>query len=258
MTQQNNAIQPSGGKIWIWLLIIVLLVIVGAAGWYFFLKKTPEGGVCTTTTKCATGLTCANKICSSGNTGSACERKDQCKNNNYCVNNKCSEGLRGDSCTAKIDCQTDYCVNGKCTEGKKNDTCITYKDCGIGLFCTKGLCTISPDYTKYFSKIVISKMKPGLPPGPNNPRTVTSNFKTTDAIEIDFYGVKPTTIGEFYFDIVNPITGEVAKTTKGLMEQKLNGQNRGAGTDLQIKTGQYDLNIYFKNELVYNTQITIS
>jgi len=139
------------------------------------------------------------------------------------------------------------------------DACATYKDCNAGLLCIKGACSQKPDYSKYFEKVVISKMKPGMPPGPNNPTTPTTTFNAaTDAIEIDFVGVKPTTIGPYYFEIVNPTTGEVARSTKNEMETKFSGRDTGSGTDLgNVEPGEYDLNIYYNNELVYSTQITV-
>jgi len=264
-------------------VVIFILAILGYGGWYLFLKKNPEGGACTTDAKCQTGLKCINKICSSGEVGSVCESKDDCKTG-YCVNNKCTEGKSGDICTAKTDCQTGFCVNGKCTEGKSGDSCsaktdcktgfcvnnkctegklgdacATYKDCNTGLLCIKGTCSQKPNYSKYFEKVVISKMKPGMPPGPNNPTTPTTTFNAaTDAIEIDFIGVKSTTVGPYYFELVNSTTGEVARSTKNEMETKFNGRDTGMGTDLgNVEPGEYDLNIYYNNELVYSTQITV-
>jgi hypothetical protein len=214
-------------------VVIFILAILGFGGWYLFLKKNPEGGACTTDTKCQTGLKCINKICSSGKVGSVCANKD--------------------------DCQTGFCVNGKCTEGKLGNACVTYKDCNAGLLCIKGLCSQKPDYSKYFEKVVISKMKPGMPPGPNNPTTPTTTFNSaTDAIEIDFIGVKSTTVGPYYFEIVKSTTGEVARSTKNEMETKFNGRDTGSGTDLgNVEPGDYDLNIYYNDELVYSAQITV-
>ncbi len=164
-------------KIIIIVSIILLLAVIGFGGWYFFLRKVPEGMACKIAGNCETGLKCLNKICSSGNIGS--------------------------SCGVKTDCKTNFCVANKCTEGKKEDVCLTYRDCEKGLFCKQGVCSQPPSYSQYFSKIVVSKMKIGLPPGPNNMPVPTTNFKTTDAIEIDFVGVKPTTTGEFYYEAVN-------------------------------------------------------
>ena len=102
-------------------------------------------------------------------------------------------------------------------------------------------------------------MKPGMPPGPNNPLIATTTFTTSDAIEIDFTGVKPTTVGDYYIDFVDSTTGEPVRTTKGLMETKLQGQDSSMGTDLSgMAAGQYDLNIYLGDELVYTTTITLT
>lgn len=220
-------------KVIIAVVVLLVLAAAGAAGWYFFLKKSAEGQSCGSIKKCQTNLNCLNKTCSSGKNGSYCNQKS--------------------------DCQTSYCVANTCTEGKVNDACTTYKDCDKGLLCQKGVCATPPDYSKYFSKITISKMKPGLPPSTDNPLTVTSAFTTSDAIEVDFTGVESTTIGEYYIEIVNSVTGETARNTKGMMDTKFEGKDTGMGTDMSgIAAGQYDLNVYFKNELVYSTQITVN
>ncbi|PIX30020.1 hypothetical protein COZ63_01965 [Candidatus Berkelbacteria bacterium CG_4_8_14_3_um_filter_42_13] len=156
-------------------------------------------------------------------------------------------------------CKTGYCVSQKCTEGKAGDACVASKDCNSGLFCPKSTCSTPPDYTKYFSKVVISKIKPGSGPGPNNPETVINTFTTADAIEMDFYGLKSTTVGEYYYKIVNSTSGEIIRSSKNEEPLSFNGQDRGNGTALDnVAPGQYDLNIYFKDELVYSTQITVT
>lgn len=150
------------------------------------------------------------------------------------------------------------CVNKTCSSGKVGSGCLNYKDCESDLLCTKSVCSEKPDYSKYFSKVTISKMKPGMPPGTDNPLTVTSTFTATDAIEVDFGGVKSSTVGPFYLDFVNSTTGEIARTTNGTMETDFSGQDRGMGTDMGgMEAGEYDLNIYFNGELVYQTSITV-
>lgn len=234
MNEENVMRRPnSGGKAWVWIVIIALLIILGALGWYFFLRKSVESGKCATSKNCESGLICAAGVCSSGKVGS--------------------------TCSAKADCKTGYCVNQKCTEGKAGGVCVASKDCSSGLFCPKSLCAALPDYSKYFSKVVISKIKPGSGPGPNNPITVTSTFTTADAIEMDFYGVKSTTVGEYYYEIVNLTSGEVVRSSKNEEQLTFNGQDRGNGTALDnVAPGEYDLNIYFKGELVYSTQISVT
>ncbi len=219
-------------KIIIAIFIIVLLVALGFGGWYFFLRKLPEGVACKSVENCETGLKCVNKTCSSGNTGSSCE--------------------------AKTDCKTNFCITNKCTEGKKSDVCLTYRDCGKGLFCKQGICVEPPSYSQYFNKIVVSKMKLGMPPGPNNIPVPTTEFKTTDAIEIDFVGVKSTTIGEFYYEAIDQVTGEVVFTSSGY-KQKLEGRDTGTGSDLPrvVGKGEFDLNIYYNDEIVYTTTIKV-
>lgn len=214
------------------IVIIVILAGLGFGGWYYFFKKSPEGGTCQNASRCEQGLKCINKTCSSGKVGSTCSQKS--------------------------DCQSGFCVNSTCTEGKEGNTCATYKDCESGLLCTKSACAKKPDYSKYFEKVTISKMKPGMPPGPNNPTIATTAFTKQDAIEVDFGGVKTTTVGSYYFEFVNSTTGEVAMTTKGLMDTRFEGRDTGSGTDFgNMASGEYDLNVYFKDELVYSVVITL-
>ncbi|MFA5080533.1 MAG: hypothetical protein WC472_02815 [Candidatus Paceibacterota bacterium] len=220
-------------KIFIIVCIVVFLAILGFGGRYFFLKKLPEGVVCKNADSCETGLKCANKICSSGDAGSSCE--------------------------AKEDCKTNFCITNKCTEGKKGDICQTYRDCQEGLFCKEKICVEPPSYSQYFNKIVISKMKIGIPPGPNNIPVPTVEFKTTDAIEIDFVGVKPTTVGEFYYEVVDQVSGEVVFTSSGY-KQKFEGRDMGTGSDLPrvVGKGKFDLNIFYNDEIIYTTTIEVA
>lgn len=230
----NEELNQPKGKTWLW-IILVVIVLAGIAygGWYFFIKKSIEGEACNTNSKCESGLNCANKVCSSGKTGS--------------------------SCSAKSDCQTNYCVSGKCTNGTVGDACSTYKDCGSGLYCKTGACTTPPDYSKYFSKVVISRIDPGSGPSTNNPATVTSTFTTADALEIDFTGVNPTTVGEFYYEIADSTSGEISRSSKNEQTLNFSGRDIGTGTSLDnVALGTYDLNIYFKDELVYTTQIIVT
>ena len=239
-------------------IIILVILALGFLGWQFLAKKSAEGGSCKSEKNCLTGLKCINNICSSGKAGSVCVSKTDCLTP-FCVEGKCTEGKRGDSCVNKADCLTNYCVNAKCTEGKKDDDCSTYKDCEKGLFCKKGVCSEPPSYSQYFNKIVISKMKLGMPPGPNNIPVPTTEFKTTDAIEIDFVGVKSTAKGEAYYEVIDPITGEVAFTSSGY-KIKLEGRDIGTGSDLPrvVGKGEFDLNIYYNDEMVYTTTIKVT
>lgn len=239
-------------------IIILVILVLGFLGWEFLLKKSAEGGDCKSEKDCQTGLKCINNICSSGKAGSPCVAKTDCLTS-FCVEGRCTEGEKGDFCVSKTDCLTNYCVNSKCTEGKKNDACLTYKDCEKGLFCKKEVCSEPPSYSQYFNKIVISKMKLGMPPGPNNIPVPTTEFKTTDAIEIDFVGVKSTTVGEFYYEAADLVTGEVVFTTSGY-RQTLKGMDTGTGSDLPNKVGEgeFDLNIYYNDELIYTTTIKVA
>lgn len=242
-------------------IIVSVLVLTALAlgGWYLFLKKSSERGVCTSNSKCQSGLICANKICSSGKLNSSCDTKDQCKTG-YCVNNKCTDGEKNSACSVKTDCKTGYCVSGQCTEGKINDACSTYNDCESGLLCLKNKCTQKPDFSKYFEKIVISKIKPGMGPGPGNPETETTEFAAgTDAIEVNLVGVKPATAGQFYFELINSTTGETALSTQTRQgPTSINGHDIGIGTDLTgTAPGSYDFNLYFNNELLYTTSVLV-
>jgi len=234
MADVNMTGKPStGGKAWIWIVVILLLIVIGVGGWYYFIRKSPEGGKCSLAANCESGLTCGAGICSSGKVGS--------------------------TCSAKTDCKTNYCVSQKCTEGKAGDACQAYADCASGLFCLKDSCSTPADFTKYFNNVIISKIKPGTGPGPNNPETITTTFTTADAIEIDFVGVKSTTIGDFYYEIVDRTTGAISRSSKNEQQLTLSGTDRGTGTSLDnVAPGRYDLNIYFKSELIYSTQITVT
>jgi hypothetical protein len=215
------------------IIIILVILVLGFLGWQFLFKKSTEGGSCNFEKNCQAGLKCINNICSSRKAGSVC--------------------------VSKTDCLTPFCVNGKCTEGKKDDVCLTYKECEKGLFCEKGICSEPPSYSQYFDKIVVSKMKLGMPPGPNNISVPTAEFKTTDAIEIDFVGVKSIAKGEVYYEAIDLITGEVVFTSSSY-KIKLEGRDTGTGSDLPraVGTGEFDLNIYYNDEVVYTTMIKIT
>lgn len=166
----------------------------------------------------------------------------------------------GGKCRSEATCVEGLkCVNNICSSGKLGSGCVTYKDCESGLLCTKSICAKRPDYSKYFNTIAISKIKPGMGPGPSNPQIPTTTFKIgTDAIEIDFGGVKSTTVGPYYFEFVNATTGEVVRSTKDLMDTNFAGRDTGSGTDFSgFAPGQYDVNIYYNDELVYSTTITV-
>lgn len=214
------------------LVVIIILAGGGYAGWYYFIKKSPEGGTCTNANRCETGLKCINKTCSSGKTGSTCAKT--------------------------ADCTSVHCVNSVCTEGKKGDACATYKDCDKSLFCKKSVCSEPPSYSQYFDKISIGKIKQGMPPGPDNPIIATTEFKSTDAVEIDFTGVKSTTNGGIYADVADQTSGEIVVSNSSA-NQKLEGQDRGFGMGLPGGTpnGEYDLNVYYNNELILSTQIKV-
>ena len=97
-----------------------------------------------------------------------------------------------------------------------------------------------------------------MPPGPNNVPIVTTEFKANiDAVEVDFTGVKATTKGEFYIEIIDSTTGEALVSSS---ENKQSFEGRDIGTGMGIPTaqsGEYDLNVYLNNELIYTTVIRI-
>jgi len=165
----------------------------------------------------------------------------------------------GGMCRSDSKCQLELkCLSNKCSSGTLGSSCGQKSDCTPGLICKKLMCTAAPDYSKYFSSIVIGKIKPGSAPGPDNPVTVTNTMSTTDSIEIDLTGIKPTmTDKEIYFELVNPTTGDTVYTGQ---KQSLNGhETQGMGTSLSaVAPGTYDFNFYLNNEFVYTTQITVT
>jgi hypothetical protein len=220
-------------KFFIVIIVVLAVLVLGSMGYKILLQKSGENGSCKNNERCQEGLKCINSICSSG------------KANSYCVQ--------------KEDCSTNFCVKNKCTEGKKDDACSTYKDCEKGLFCKKEICSEPPSYSQYFNKIVISKMKVGLPPGPDNIPVPTTEFKTDEAIEIDFVGVKPTVKGEGYYEAIDSITGEVMFSSSGY-KMKFEGRDIGTGSDLPrvVGAGEFELNFYYNDEIVYTTAIQVA
>jgi len=214
------------------ILAVILLGGAGAAGWYFFLKKSPEGGACQSAQRCKDDMKCVTKICSSGKVGSVCE--------------------------TKADCQTDFCAIGKCSEGKVGDTCLTYKDCQNGLYCQSSICASPPSYTKYFSKIEISKIRQGASPGPNNIPVPTTEFKKTDAIEIDVVPLAETN-GELTYELVNAVTGVTEISNDNSKMPIKGGQPSGTGFGLPNNvTGEFELKIYFNDETVMVAFVKVS
>ncbi len=98
-------------------------------------------------------------------------------------------------------------------------------------------------------------MKAGLPPGPNNIPMATTEFKkATDAMEIDV-AVKSGVKGEFYAEVIDPISGEkIIDTPK---QQITQAGGWGTGFGLPNVAGDFELDVYFNGELVYTTPVTI-
>jgi hypothetical protein len=159
------------------------------------------------------------------------------------TDNRCEQGLK--------------CVSKTCSSGKVGSVCVVHKDCQLGLLCATNVCKVQPDYSKYFSGIIIGKIRLGEPFGPNNSTVQTTEFKKTDALEVDLAVKSSDVNGEFYYDLVNATNGKVAMSGAG-NKQKIEGQSRGTGSDLPVPVGSYDLNLYFNNELIYTTPITVS
>lgn len=178
---------------------------------------------------------------------------------NQIENKKVALSPEGGNCTADTNCETGLkCITGKCSSGKVNSVCGTYKDCNAGLYCVKSVCSNPPSYTKYFNKITIAKMKAGMPPGPKNIPFPTSEFRaSTDAIEIDVEP-KAGTTGELYYELINSTTGE---TSMSSASNKMKVDPRGGGTGFGIPMGaigNFELNIYFNNELIHTVAVKIS
>lgn len=176
-------------------------------------------------------------------------------NTNTTLNQKAKEG---EPCSSIKICDEGLkCINSICSSGKLDSACANYKDCQSGLYCLKSICSNPPSYTQYFSKITISKMKQGIPPGPNNMPIPTTEFKTTDAIEIDI-SAKPGISGTLYYELINSTTGLTEFSSAG-NKQKVMPGNWGTGFGIPYNiTGNFDLNIYYNDVLVYTVPVTIS
>jgi len=165
----------------------------------------------------------------------------------------------GGTCTADANCQTGLkCVSDKCSSGKVSSVCATYKDCNTGLYCVKSVCSNPPSYSKYFNKIVVAKMKAGMPPSLKNiPIPATEFNATTDAIEIDV-DPKAGVTGEIYYELINSTTGEITMSSAG---NKMKVGNGSSGTGFGIPMGaigDFELNIYFNNELIHTVAVKIN
>lgn len=167
-------------------------------------------------------------------------------------------GKEGQTCSATQACETDLrCANNVCSSGKAGSACATYKDCQSGLYCIKAICSNPPSYTKYFNKVTISKMKQGMPPGPNNMPIPATEFKTTDAIEIDV-NAKAGISGTLYYELINSTTGATEMSSADY-KQKVRAGGWGTGFGIPYNlTGDFDLNVYYNDELVFTAPIKIS
>ncbi|MFA4817518.1 MAG: hypothetical protein WC608_02190 [Parcubacteria group bacterium] len=189
---------------------------------------------------------CGNQTATPANTTSTQEKK-------------VALNVEGGACATDANCQTGLkCVSSKCSSGKVNSACATYKDCNTGLYCVKSVCSNPPSYAKYFNKVTVSKMKAGMPPGPKNIPVPASEFNaTTDAIEIDVTP-KAGVNGELYYELIDSTTGEITLSSAG---GKMQVDPRGGGTGFGIPygtVGDFELNIYFNNELIHTVAIKIS
>jgi len=178
---------------------------------------------------------------------------------NQTENKKMALSSEGGNCTADANCETGLkCTTGKCSSGKVGSVCATYKDCNTGLYCVKSVCSNPPSYSKYFNKIIVSKMKAGMPPGPKNIPVPATEFKAaTDAIEIDVEP-KAGVTGELYYELIDSATGQVAMSSAS---NKMKVDPRGGGTGFGIPfgtVGDFELNIYFNSELIHTVAVKIS
>jgi len=182
-----------------------------------------------------------------------------CENAKPIVKQEITPASEGQACGLEISCEQGLkCLKNTCSSGKVNSSCETYKDCQSGLYCVKSICANPPSYTKYFSKIQISRMKP-IPPGPDNIPVPSTTFKNTDAVEIDITG-KPGISGVVTYDLIDSTTGETVLANTGDPNAKphIIG-NFGTGFMIpQNLSGNYDLNVYFNGELVYTNTIEIT
>lgn len=174
-------------------------------------------------------------------------------------NKKVVLNTEGGICTADANCETGLkCITSKCSSGKVNSACATYKDCNTGLYCVKSVCSNPPSYSKYFNRIIVSKMKVGMPPGPNNiPIQATEFSAATDAIEIDVEP-KAGVTGELYYELIDSTTGQ---TTMSSASNKMKIDQRGGGTGFGIPmgiAGDFELNIYFGSELIHTVAVKIN
>jgi len=164
----------------------------------------------------------------------------------------------GGKCANTSRCESGLnCVSGTCSSGKIGSLCKVHSNCQTGLLCSKQICSQKPDYSQYFDKITISKIKPGT--DQTLEAEATSFTASTDGIGVNLIGVKPSTTGTFYYELVNSTTGDVAMSLlyrHGAVP--VDGHDTGAGTDFsQVSPGTYDLNFYLNNELLYTTPITL-
>ena len=97
-----------------------------------------------------------------------------------------------------------------------------------------------------------------MPPGPKNiPVPATEFSAATDAIEIDIES-KAGTKGEVYYELVDLTTGE---TTFSMANNKIKIDEKGGGMGFGIPMGtigDFDLNIYFNNELIDTVAVKIN
>ncbi|MCX6765942.1 MAG: hypothetical protein NT136_03210 [Candidatus Moranbacteria bacterium] len=172
---------------------------------------------------------------------------------------KVALSVEGGNCTTNTNCETGLkCISNKCSSGKVGSVCATYKDCNTGLYCVKSVCSNPPSYSKYFNKITIAKMKAGMPPSLKNiPVPATEFNAATDAIEIDVEP-KAGTTGELYYELIDSTTGQTTMSSAG---NKMKVDPRGGGTGFGIPfgtVGDFELNIYFNNELIHTVTVKIN
>lgn len=156
----------------------------------------------------------------------------------------------GGECKTEKDCYAGLkCISNKCSDGKEGSACDTYKDCQKDLLCKNSVCIGQPPipaYSNYFDKIELQKMKGGIPPGPNNLPVASKEFKIGDGMNVDMQ-LKDNIEGEAYFDMVDSVSGE-----RIFMHPKFDAKGSvGRGFPAPSKPGNYDLNVYFNDELVH-------
>lgn len=162
----------------------------------------------------------------------------------------------GDECKAEKDCYSGLkCISNKCSDGKEGSSCNTYKDCKTDLLCKNSICAAKPQtpaYAEYFNKIELQKIKNGIAPSSTNIPVASTEFKTTDGMNVDME-MKDDVKGEVYFKIVDAVSGEIVFAHPKFQASG----SMGRGFSAPQAAGKYDLNIYFEGKLIHTISFEV-